>query len=1258
MKVSQLLRSIAVGSILALGAVLPASASITAFFSAGTTCGGAASANYTQPGPAVKVSLCVTTTVAVTEQLCGHTTYLSSASAAQDGRFNVTNRALGAFTDNPFNATLTTIVPVTFNTSGNYDFGALSTGFPAFVASPATTLVETFDLTPQASANAASYVISTGPGSKLAVDTTGDCSAPVPATTAGATFTLNLFVAPAAPLFTSVPPPPGGTVNAVYGGYTFTASGNPAPTFAVTTGALPAGMSLAAGGALSGTPTAGGTFNFTVTASNGVAPAATQATSITIAPAAQTITFNNPGAQPFNASPFVSGATASSGLAVILTSTTPGVCTITPANSLNITMVSAGSCTVNANQPGNANFAVAPQVQQTFTINAVAPSAPTGVSGAAGFQQATITFTPVTGANTGGAPIAANGYAATCTGVPTLTVNGSASPITIGGLVNGNTYSCSVTATNTVPLTSGASSSVMVTPVNIAPPAFTTGNVVPAMTVGVAMPTFNIAASGGPSPTITQSGTLPGIVFTSGGPGSGTATLSGTPTLAGTFPITLTATSATAPPATQNITLTVAKANQTITFAGPGAQSFSATPVAISATATSTLAVTFSSTTLAVCSVAGTSVTMITVGTCTIAADQAGNANFNAAPQVLQSFLINQAAQTITFGAQPARGFSASPQAINPLATASSGLAVTYTSTTLAVCTVSGATFTSVALGTCTIAANQAGNANYSAAPQVTQSFAITLGTQTISFGGLSNQPLGTPPITVSPTASSGLPVTVTSTTPTVCTSTGVNGRTITLLILGTCTLQGTQAGNANFAAAPPVTSSFSVIPPGAVTLTTSMNPAIYRSPLLLTANISGTNPTGSVTFAILTSTGPVTLCAAVPLVSSIAACPVPAQLNVTNLTTYTATYSGDTNNPGNASSIVQLVNTSSVTLNVVTTPIQPIVGATVVLRATVAGVNLSNKVQFNENGTALPGCGAVTVALLPGANDIGVASCTITGITTGLHNYVVTYLHVTDAGFEQVVVPITPLVGAASDFTDMWWVGLSENGWGLSITQHGQIQFIVLYVYDSSGNPIWYVLPNGTWNASNTAYTGALYQPTSSPFSNYVSNSFNPFGITGASVGTATVTYTGSGTATLTYTINGISGSKPIVRQPFATDDGQARLQVNDMWWAGIGENGWGMNIAQQGRVLFPIWYTYSSLGRTVFYTVPGGTWTGSSFTGDIYSTVSSVWLGVNYNPAQFVVTKVGTMTLDFSDQSNAVMTYTIGNVKQNKVIMRQPFP
>ena len=92
----------------------------------------------------------------------------------------------------------------------------------------------------------------------------------------------------------------------------------------------------------------------------------------------------------------------------------------------------------------------------------------------------------------------------------------------------------------------------------------------------------------------------------------------------------------------------------------------------------------------------------------------------------------NPASQTITVGVLSNVTLGVGPFTIG--ATASSGLAVTFASTTASVCTVSGSTVTIVAVGTCTITASQAGNANYAAATPVTQSFAVTSGSQTSGF--------------------------------------------------------------------------------------------------------------------------------------------------------------------------------------------------------------------------------------------------------------------------------------------------------------------------------------------------------------------------------------------------------------------------------------------------------------------------------------------------------------------------------------------
>ena len=79
--------------------------------------------------------------------------------------------------------------------------------------------------------------------------------------------------------------------------------------------------------------------------------------------------------------------------------------------------------------------------------------------------------------------------------------------------------------------------------------------------------------------------------------------------------------------------------------------------------------------------------------------------------------------QSITFGPAP-RIIVGGSGTVS--ATASSGLPVTLTSTTPAVCTISGKTVTGVAAGQCMIAANQAGDAVYAAAPQVQMTFTVS----------------------------------------------------------------------------------------------------------------------------------------------------------------------------------------------------------------------------------------------------------------------------------------------------------------------------------------------------------------------------------------------------------------------------------------------------------------------------------------------------------------------------------------------------
>jgi sugar lactone lactonase YvrE len=238
------------------------------------------------------------------------------------------------------------------------------------------------------------------------------------------------------------------------------------------------------------------------------------------------------------------------------------------------------------------------------------------------------------------------------------------------------------------------------------------------------------------------------------------------------------------------------------------------------------------------------------------------------------------APQTITFWAIANQPLGTAPFTIS--APASSALPVSFASQTTSVCTVAGSQVTLVSVGTCTIQATQAGNINYAAATPVNQSFQVTQGSQAVNFGALANQAFGSAPFTVSATASSGLPVSFNSQTTSVCT---VSGSQVTLLAVGTCTIQATQAGNANYAAATPVNQSFQVTPasssapvisslspasaaPGAAAFTLSVNGTGFISgaivdwngTALATTFVSATQLTASVPAALIASAGMATV--------------------------------------------------------------------------------------------------------------------------------------------------------------------------------------------------------------------------------------------------------------------------------------------------------------------------------------------------------------------------------------------------------------
>jgi len=184
----------------------------------------------------------------------------------------------------------------------------------------------------------------------------------------------------------------------------------------------------------------------------------------------------------------------------------------------------------------------------------------------------------------------------------------------------------------------------------------------------------------------------------------------------------------------------------------------------------------------------------------------ATNATGNSGTTDTLKLTINKLNQSITFNALPAKLVNDAD--FDAGATASSGLAISYTSSDATVATIVNGKVHIVGAGSTTITATQAGNAGYLAAAPVSQSLTVNRQTQTITFAALPVKGLGSADFDAGATASSGLAVSYTSSDATVATI--VNSK-IHLVGLGTTTITAAQAGNGTWLPASSVSQTLSV---------------------------------------------------------------------------------------------------------------------------------------------------------------------------------------------------------------------------------------------------------------------------------------------------------------------------------------------------------------------------------------------------------------------------------------------------------------
>jgi hypothetical protein len=456
----------------------------------------------------------------------------------------------------------------------------------------------------------------------------------------------------------------------------------------------------------------------------------------------------------YNQSETLSVTGGNSGLAVTyaVTGNSGGSCS---ASSGQLTANSGtGSCTVSATMPGNGDYN--PVNSNSVTVN-LQPASQT-ITFTTAPPAAAAYNTSFTVAATGGA--SGNPVTFASSGIGICSMTAGTTPGTATYTMNNSTGTCSVIANEAGNnIYAAASLTKLVTAsgpvIAVSPSSINFG----AVAVGsITIKTVTVSNTGNAAATISthllsllQAGNLDEFVVVNLCPSSlaaGNSCTIAVSFIAGEYYSTpQTATLKimdNAPGNPQQVALSATiLASQTITFTTnpPASAAYNTSFTVAASGGASGNTVTFTSS--GACSNSGATYKMTSgTGTCSVIANQAGNSTYAAAPQVTRTVSATQAAQTITFTTSPPAS-AAYGSSFTVTASASSGLAVTFTSS--GACSNSGAAYTMTSgSGTCSVIANQAGNSNYAAAPQVTSAVTATYSLATLtptsmSFGTVSS---------------------------------------------------------------------------------------------------------------------------------------------------------------------------------------------------------------------------------------------------------------------------------------------------------------------------------------------------------------------------------------------------------------------------------------------------------------------------------------------------------------------------------------
>jgi hypothetical protein len=230
-----------------------------------------------------------------------------------------------------------------------------------------------------------------------------------------------------------------------------------------------------------------------------------------------------------------------------------------------------------------------------------------------------------------------------------------------------------------------------------------------------------------------------------------------------------------------------------------------------------------------------------------------------------------------------------------------------------------------------------------------------------------------------------------------------------------------------------------------------------------------------------------------------------------------------------------------------------------------------------------------------------------------------------------------------------------------MNLAHQGDLLYVTWYTYDETGEAAW--LATLASRTGQDTFAGDLVEVRGTP---YDVLPYDPAQKEVTTVGTATLAFASPDAGTFSFDAKGVRRSIPITRFPLGgpapacvyapAPDFGAAANLQDLWWGGPTQDGWGINLAHEGDTIYATWYAFDRDGSSAWFAALLAPSAPGRYEGTLLRSTGPPF-GPTFDPSRVTSTAVGTATLTVTNGNAVAWTYAIGDATGDKPMTRYLF-